>query len=745
MTLQTSNASSSFESITTIVDDTVSVIDLLESIPHSNDGGLADYKTLCRKIPEHIRSGILRIAVVGVIKSGKSTYINAMTQKELVKRGAGVVTSITTRIRKGKKNRARIHLKSWDDVNHLIEKTLAMFPDERPEKSFDIRRKNDRTYLQTVYDKLKRQFPVTREGIRPETILIRNALEGYDACKNVIQADEQEICFESKSFEKHKDYTADPARAFYVKDVCLEVFGKTIDPNIEIADCQGADSTDPAQLAQIISYIESANLIVYCISSRTGLRQSDISFLKIIKRLGLLENILFVNNCDLTEHENLADLKQIREKIHQDLLLLIQEPRLFSFSALHNLFDSMGSRLSKRNAKQLSLWQDDRKMKDFCIRETERFFSTYFRLLEKNQFDLLHANHLERLKIVSRALEQKTDIISGLLTTDMAGQEKARAQLTGIEENAHRLRVIVDNSVQGAVSGLTHEIETNLKKAFLKDNININRQVTQFINGAQIDVEPYRSDVKETGFKQILYLMFQDFKRQLDIFALEQIVPELKQLICTQEKRIEDYFQSLLDSYQIDFFAMGSQIGEDARDYSIQLLEKDPGSIKAVDIKAIKKILGLRLPEQVFTARFTKKMRANALTDFGLHSIILFISALVDKHIRFSFTPGLNKASAKIKKESLGLIRQQIKGYHLTLRQDYFTPLIQAVTRDFKEKIFQRFTLYESLNKDMEQLFELRQDEKNTHQKKIKVAKAKLSIIIKNLDEFSKKNYPILH
>lgn len=736
----------SFESLTSIVNESISVIDLLQSIQHGEDKALDDYKTLCSKIPEHIDSGLIRIAVVGVIKSGKSTYINAMARKELVKRGAGVVTAVTTRIRRGKKNRARIRLKSWDEINNTVEKALEMFPEKKPEAAFDIRRKKDRAYLRTVYDTLTKDFPVTREGIRPEPLLIRNALDGFDLCNDVVEADEREICFESKSFEKHKAYTADPSRAFYVKDVCLELFGKAIDANVEIADCQGADSTDPSQLAQIISYIESANLIVYCISSRTGLRQSDMVFLKTIKRLGLLENILFINNCDLTEHENLADLKQIREKIRRDLQMVTPTPPLYTFSALYNLFDALGSRLSKRNAKRLDLWNDDPSMIKFCAGETERFSATYSRLLAKHRFDLLHANHIERLRIVMQSLDRKAKLISDVLATDLDDQEKSKERLSELEGNARRLRVIVDNSVQGAVSGLANEINANLKSAFLKDSVNINRQVTRFVNDAVIDIEPYRAGVKETGFKQIIYLMFQDFKRQLDVFTLEQVVPELKHLVSAQEERIEAYFQALLDSYRIDFFAMGHTPGEEEGTGNLpKSPERESAPVKAVNINTIKKILGLRLPDQVVTPRFTKRMRANALTDFGLHSVVLFISALVDKHVRFSFTPGLNKASDKIKKESLRLVRMQIKGYHLTLKNDYFAPLIQAATRDFKEKILERFSLYEALNKDMERLFKLRQEEKQARREQISTARENIDGIIRDLDAFFPVDDPYFH
>jgi len=750
------------QTIDSIVTQTISVIEMMEEISalniksdnepdiKSDNKSLADFKKQCTLIPDDIQSGLIRIAVVGVIKSGKSTFINSLAGKELVKRGAGVVTSITTRIRKGKKNEALLVMKSWDDINNVIKKTLEMFPREQYDgqgnfnvDTFDLRRKKDRKYLGLVYDTLVKEFPVTSSGIRPEILLIRNALEGYEPCRDIVGADQGEIVFSSRSFEKYKAFTSNPAMAFYVKDICLNVFGRAIDPNIEIADCQGADSTDPAQLGQIIKYIESTNLIVYCVSSRIGLRQSDLFFLKIIKRLGLMENILFVNNCDLTEHDNLADLKQIESKIRRELELLTPDPELYSFSALYDLFNALEPRLASRDAKRLKLWQEDDKMAGYCNGNSQTFHLRLARLLEKNHFDLLLSNHLERIRMMANALNDKADILYGFLCSDMDGEKKNRVELKEIKENASRLKSIVDNSIEGAVSGLVKEIQLNLKKAFARDSINIAKQVRSFIRETPIDAAPYRSMIKESGFKQILYLMFQDFKRKIDLFALEQIVPELKKLIELQENRISAYFQSLLNSYQIDFLKLSRKSGKETKLFSHELIEKDQGSMEAVDIQGIKKILGLKLPETVFTARYTTKMRANALTSLGFQSIVQLISSFVDKHIRFSFTPGFEKAALKIKKESLVSIQQQIDLYHDGLNTLYFMPLIQAVTRDFKEKIHQRFALYESLNEEMENLFSLKQSEKVIQQEKICKIKNKIDFIIKALDGCSSKFQPL--
>ena len=727
----TSNTLSS-DTIEQLAAETIQVIDRMAAIPHCRDGRLDEFRTVCSDIKGHIRSGRLKVAVVGVIKSGKSTLINSLVKKEVVKRGAGAMTSITTRIRKGKKNRARIFLKSWDQINQTLEKNLGMFPHERPQERFDLRRSRDRESLTQVYQTLDTARPAAGEGLRPEAMIIRNALEGFEACSSEVQADEIQVSFTGNEFHRHKIYTADPARAFYVRDVCLELYGNTLDPEIEMADCQGADSTDPAQLAQVISYIQGANLILYCISSRTGLRQSDIGFLKTIRRLGLMGNVLFINNCDLSEHENIEDIKRIEKGILRELGYLIPDPRLFTFSALFNLFEGLG-RLDKKSAGRLDMWNAEPAMADYCRENFSDFKAAYDRLLQEHRYQLLYANHLERIRITAQGLKQTCDLVCGLLKTDMQGQADAKARMAVVEENAKRLKVIVDNSIQGAVRGLTREVSDNLKKAFVKGRTNINTKLCDFITAAKMDVSPYRAGVKETGFKQILYLMFQDFNRQLDRFALEEIGPELTQLVTVQERRIEEYFQALLDSYQIEMPALESPM-EKEMDLSLQQPVDAASNMKAVNIKAVKQILGLSAPPPVFSARYNSRMRAKALTDFGMYSIVLFISALMDRHVRFSFTPGLNKAAQKIKKHSLAMVRQQVQAYHTALEKQYFIPLIEAVTRDFNETILNRFSRYDSLGRDLDGIFRMKQEEKLAQLKSLDEARGRIHAILNGLD-----------
>ena len=76
-----SSQAPSTQEIGAIVKQTLSVIDMMEDISPGDTSFLDVYRKNCHQIPEAIQSGLIRIAVVGVIKSGKSTFINSLTGK----------------------------------------------------------------------------------------------------------------------------------------------------------------------------------------------------------------------------------------------------------------------------------------------------------------------------------------------------------------------------------------------------------------------------------------------------------------------------------------------------------------------------------------------------------------------------------------------------------------------------------------------------------------------------------------
>ena len=331
-----------------------------ELIKGVSDSSFGDWRKTCDGINRQMWEEVVRVAVVGPIKSGKSTFINALFKGDYLKRGAGVVTSIVTRVRSGKNLKAKLVFKTWDEVNGDIEQALVLFPPLNrltDSEKFDIRRKKDRTNLERALASLKSEQLITNDLRNVNSVLLASYLGGYDKTEKMISSDTMTDKYEDELFSKHWDFVSDGSMAVYLKDVQLEIDSKSIDHNIEIADCQGSDSPNPLHLAMIQDYLLLTHLIIYVISSRTGLREADIKFLSMIKKMGIMDNMMFVINCDFSEHDTLYDLEKLIRKVEEELALIKPEPEIYSFSALYHLFKTRDDKPSQKDLLRIKQWE----------------------------------------------------------------------------------------------------------------------------------------------------------------------------------------------------------------------------------------------------------------------------------------------------------------------------------------------------------------------------------------------------
>jgi GTPase SAR1 family protein len=85
-----------------------------------------DWEKTCVVLLGELEEETIRVAVVGPIKSGKSTFLNSLLKGDFLKRGAGVVTSIVTRVRSGDQVKATLYYKSWAEVNEDMQQALVL-------------------------------------------------------------------------------------------------------------------------------------------------------------------------------------------------------------------------------------------------------------------------------------------------------------------------------------------------------------------------------------------------------------------------------------------------------------------------------------------------------------------------------------------------------------------------------------------------------------------------------------------
>ncbi|MBU0987102.1 MAG: dynamin family protein [Proteobacteria bacterium] len=679
--------------------DIFSLLSDTKSIARMADDSFADWEKTCNGIRRQITEEIIRVAVVGPIKSGKSTFINSLFKGDYLKRGAGVVTSIVTRIRSGKLLNAKLLFKSWDEINADIEQALVLFPSlswRSESDRFDIRRKKERIDLQQALDALGTEHLITRDARNVNSVLLTSYLKGYERVQAVILADNVTRHYRDGSFAEHRDFVGSETLAVYLKDVQLEINTGTIDSNIEIADCQGSDSSNPLHIAMIQDYLLTTHLILYVISSRTGLREADIRFLSMINKMGIMDNTLFVVNCDFSEHESLVELNALIAKVKEELALIKTDPEIFPISALFNLFKAQPEHLSPKDGLRLEQWEKESALTVFSDQETERFKSYVYQKLTRERYALLLKNHLERLGVIAAGIDQWIYINQNLLSRDADSAGEIISKVAQHQESVKRMKTVIKNTLDGAVQKMQQKLKSDVDRFFDIRSGKVIKDVVEYIRSYRVSYDEYGENLKSTGFSNALYLIFQDFKHALDTYMAETVNPEVIRFVRTEELWIKNHLDSIADPYHLMVQDALSDYNQMMKSFGIinraQAWQK---RIRLPDLESIKNQMGLSLPPAVASLRYTAKIKTEAVLRLGFYTVVKLFKRLLKKPIQGKEEVlALEDGVLRMKRETEKSIIFLFKDYRENIKFQYFLKLIEAVSNNLYEALLDRFQAY---------------------------------------------------
>ncbi len=306
-------------------------------------------------------AGVLRVAVAGTVKSGKSTLVNAMVGQDILKRGAGIITSLVTRVRNGPEPRATLRLKGWAEVNREATDAALLLAAGHDGRSLDLRSDADRDRIRAALADLGERVLAEGGSFDRNVALLRAYLDGYDRIRPWLAEEPRTLELGPDRFAEHRDFAGDDALAVYVDDLVLELPDAGLPPGTELGDCQGYDSPNPRHREKVQAYLMGAHAILYVVSSRVGVREADLRFVRDIKALGLLDATRFVLNADLGEHPTAEDLAGIRDRVAAELAPLAGEVEVPVVSALRGLLEARrdgGGGLDRKEELLLALWEE---------------------------------------------------------------------------------------------------------------------------------------------------------------------------------------------------------------------------------------------------------------------------------------------------------------------------------------------------------------------------------------------------
>jgi GTPase SAR1 family protein len=659
-----------------------------QALPGVAEQAFTGWGHTCRGIARQMAEETFRVAVVGPIKSGKSTFTNSFFRRDFLKRGAGVVTSIVTRIRRGECTRARLLFKSWDEINAEMDSALVLFPSRpwAPEhERFDIRRSRDRDALFAALETLGADELVTNGTRNANSVLLASYLKGFPLVREIIGSEAATAEFVGERFAEHKRFVGDDALSVFLKDVSLEIQAEEVDESIEIADCQGSDSPNPLHLAMIQDYLLHTHLVLYVISSRTGLRRADIRFLTMIRKMGIIENALFILNIDFGEHESCAELETLARRVREELSLIRPEPPLYTLSALANLLRAMQASgdIGERDAARLAQWQAEETLCQLSERETRRLEADLQRKLNHERIALMLGSHLDRLGVIHHGLQRWIDTARSMLSRDAQGAAAVRTRAGVQQQRVDQVRTVVHNTLQGTVQRVKEQLRQEVDRFFHPQSSTVVRGTLDFVRGYQPALERYETQLGAASFAHVLYFVFLDFKGALEAFMAEQVNPEIIRFVREAEHRIQQQLAAATETFDglLGDSIAGSRDAAEA--VGVCGVWPEGGALQLPDLDDVKRVAGAALPSAVASIRYSARVKTEAFFRFGCYSVLEFCRRVLKQAAR-NKRPGealhaLHDGITRIRRETEGTILFHFKNYQENVKYQYLFKMCDAL------------------------------------------------------------------
>ena len=704
----------------------------------------AGWREVLSRVGVALEDQLLRIAVVGSVKSGKSTLINALIERDVLKRGAGITTAFVTRIRTHRRCGGWVELKPWEQIHDEVNRSLRMLPDPSEDSEsgpdVDLRRGEDRERLRERLERVRREWQQAHGPLNPHFLVIANLLEGYAAVRNMIGQEAVRRFFDERSLGEHQRFMGAEAGAAYVRDIELHLPVPWLGEGIEIADCQGSDSPNPFHLARVQQYLLGAHFILYVINSRVGLRESDFKLLELIGTLRMTPNTFFVLNADLDGHEDAAEIRRLEHRVREELSWVAARPRLHVFSALFHLLESQGDATAEIEKPRMDLWRRDSGLATLTHDGFARFRRELVHRVREQRARVLCAGGLSRLCMVAAGLADAATLQMQFLEGDVKHLQESMGRLRSRQEDLQDTLQTLTNAINGLRETLALDLDQAADDFFDPRGGPLVPEILEVVEHFPVEGRYERDLSDPRHLLRTLHRFYGSFRQAVSQHLIEVANGRIIDLAREQEDVIAHRLHSASRTlWSLYTKALDEYRGE-AADFGITL--STPAEPNETEWRARRDLspptFGV-LPEQEAVSRSILLMK------FGLGRLSHFLTHLKG---RKGASPAgdarmergrerFEDAVALVKSETRAELVQSFRTYHADFKRDYLRRLLELGIRDLLEAFQCRAAVFQV---DFGHLMELsRQESENRLHKVAALSRIRESArkLLEELEELS--------
>ena len=233
---------------------------------------------------ENVRNPSYQIAIVGAIKAGKSTLINALIGHELASTNVTPETATLTKFRYSEKNSLKIKFYTSNEWNKIwkdaVNKKADTFIDE--------------------YKELK------SDEVKNELLNKKDVYQIFDSIEEM----KEEISRWTSSKEKEH---------YFVKELEIGISDLKLPPQICLVDTPGLNDIIDYRSKITRDYIDSANAVIVCVNAKTLRNEEFLTITRVFSKARYKKDKIYILGTQIDIMNSAEDWKEQR-KLWVDIL-----------------------------------------------------------------------------------------------------------------------------------------------------------------------------------------------------------------------------------------------------------------------------------------------------------------------------------------------------------------------------------------------------------------------------------------
>ncbi|MCK4534157.1 MAG: hypothetical protein KAT81_01425 [Syntrophobacterales bacterium] len=298
---------------------------------------------------------------------------------------------------------------------------------------------------------------------------------------------------------------------------------------------------------------------------------------------------------------------------------------------------------------------------------------------------------------MAAGLHDWTRINHNILIKDTEGAMKVLQEIKNVQAQLNQLKSLISNTIDAASRETKLDAWKTIDKFFDARSGNLVKDIREHIKNYKVDYQTSEDDVEDLGFSTTLYMIFQDFKHDLDLFMAEAISPQLIQFTRQEEIKVNTFLADIARAYDSLMGNALQKYEEALENVGISSRRHTFDEMYSIDLENLKKRIKCNVPKLISSLRYTAKIRTEAIMRLKYYDLVKLIKKVLKKDIQNEKAGeilALKDGVQRIKKETIRSIISSLNNYKENLKFLYFFRLIDEAPKILNGMLLDRFYVF---------------------------------------------------